>query len=68
MKSIVKANAVFMEKCIALNTFIRKQERELSTSNWEKENQRGENLHKNKELIEIKAEINEMRNKCRLGK
>lgn len=38
MKSIVKANAVFMEKCIALNTFIRKQERELSTSNWEKEN------------------------------
>lgn len=37
MKSIVKANAVFMEKCIALNTFIRKSERELNASSWEKE-------------------------------
>lgn len=27
MKSTVKANAVFTEKCIALNTFIRKQEK-----------------------------------------
>ena len=67
MKSIVKASAVFMEKCIPLNTFIRKQERELSASNWEKENQGGTSI-KNKELIEIKAEINEMRNKCTLGK
>lgn len=66
MKPTVKANAVFIETLIALNTFIRKQERKSKSSSWGKEN-----LYRNKELTEIKeikAEVNETKNKCRLGK
>lgn len=33
-----------------------------------KKNMGSGELYKNTELIEIKAEINEMRSKCRLGK
>ena len=38
MKQILKANTVFFEKYIALNTFITNLEKELNPSSWEKEN------------------------------
>ena len=61
-------------RSIALNTLIRKQERveskQLGKGKLEgkKKKKKKKNLYRNKELIQIKAEINEMRNKCRLGK
>jgi hypothetical protein len=38
VKPIAKANAALIEKYISLDTCVRKEESEMNTSSWEKEN------------------------------
>jgi hypothetical protein len=40
MKLIVKVGAVLIEKYLALNTFVKREERKRSASSWERENWR----------------------------
>lgn len=67
MKLIVKVSTVLIEKYIALNEFVRREERKLDPGSWERERWR-ENILKKKGLIKTKAEINKIRSKCRRGK
>lgn len=70
MKPIVEANAAFIEKMHSLGCIYWKTGKRIKTKqlrNGKLEYGKA-NLYRNEELIEIKAESNEMRNKCRFGK